>query len=118
MVSTNFSKPSIRSTNFGIVNIGTDSLLLQNGDYFLLQNGGYLLLGDGEITTSNFAKGSQSSTDFSVKLIDFLLLQSSTLASKNFFLKQDSGYLSLQSDEKKTTNFAKSSVVSTNYSTI
>jgi len=65
MVATNFVKPSINASGFGVKNISTDALLLQNGDYLLLQNGDKLLLGDGELKTTNFTKPSINATNYS-----------------------------------------------------
>jgi len=68
MVSTNFSKTSINSTNFGSTDPdATDVLLLQSGDELLLQNGtDSLLLNFGlTIKSTNFTKQSINSTNYS-----------------------------------------------------
>jgi hypothetical protein len=67
MTATNFTKPSVSASGFGIIDTDTDALLLQNGDYLLLQDGeSHLLLGgSGELNPINFAKPSISSTNFS-----------------------------------------------------
>jgi len=62
--ATNYTKPSVNPTGYGIRNISTDALLLQNGDYLLLQNGGKLLLGKGELKTTNYTKPTINATNY------------------------------------------------------
>lgn len=62
--ATGFTKSSTNSSGFGVRNISSDVLLLQNGGFFLLQNGDKLLLGDGELKRTNFTKSSTNATNY------------------------------------------------------
>lgn len=66
MVSTNFGKPSVSSTNFLISAYGTDVLLLEDGFELLLENGvDSILLEETDIKSNNFVKPSINSTNYS-----------------------------------------------------
>jgi hypothetical protein len=65
MVSTNFTKETINSENYLKSKQTTDVLLLENGDGLLLEsNTDAILLEDITLNSTNFAKSSINSTDY------------------------------------------------------
>ncbi len=65
MVSTNFSTPSINSTNFLISDESPGNLLLETGDLFLLENGDFLALEETSLESTDYTKPSINSTNYS-----------------------------------------------------
>jgi hypothetical protein len=65
MVSTNFTKETINSENYLKSKQTTDVLLLENGDGLLLEsNTDAILLEDITLNSTNFAKSSINSTNY------------------------------------------------------
>ena len=121
MVNTvNYTKVSPGSAGYGVPSTDIASeLLLQTGDLVLLQNGSdNLLFESGGIRSTNFATSAVGSAlNYGEILLKFLLLQN-TITDEYLLLQDNVSRLALEDIEGKSTNFAKESPNSTNYTTV